>query len=357
MDGVVPNLEYVVRSKGVVEVHTLGCAGCHSRVMPDGSVVDGAQGNQPVQREAAFGMRSGAAAAPDSTRYLADVRGLFKFIHGAPWLRPDPAARIDVMSIAEIADVLDSVPPATSLRQGTNTFLPIQVPDLIGVRDRRYLDHTGLVEHHDAGDMMRYAALNEGAEMWASYGGFVPADVAGSPARGRARFSDEQLYALTRYIYSLQPPTNPNPFDARAARGQRIFDREGCAACHTPPLYTNNRLTPAEGFQIPVAHRQRYDILPISVGTDPALSLRTRRGSGYYKGPQLKGVWYRGMFGHNGWCATLEDWFDPRRVRDDYVPTGWKPHDRPTFAVKGHPFGLNLSDDDRRALIMFLKML
>ena len=127
--------------------------------------------------------------------------------------------------------------------------------------------------------------------------------------------------------------------------------------CHTPPLYTNNKLTPADGFQIPDAHLQHYDILRLSVGTDPALALLTRRGSGYYKVPSLKGVWYRSMFGHNGWCATLDDWFDPRRVRDDYVPTGWKPHDASTFAVKGHTFGLNLSDEDRQALIGFLKTL
>ena len=63
------------------------------------------------------------------------------------------------------------------------------------------------------------------------------------------------------------------------------------------------------------------------------------------------------MFGHSGWCATLEDWFDPRRVHDDYVPTGFKPYGAKTYAVKGHPFGLKLSDDDKKALIAFLKTL
>jgi hypothetical protein len=68
-------------------------------------------------------------------------------------------------------------------------------------------------------------------------------------------------------------------------------------------------------------------------------------------------VWYRGMFGHSGWAATLEDWFDPRRVRDDYVPTGWKPFGARSYPVKGHQFGLDLSETDRRALIAFLKTL
>jgi|AmaraimetFIIA100_FD_contig_61_317172_length_479_multi_4_in_0_out_0_1 hypothetical protein len=37
------------------------------------------------------------------------------------------------------------------------------------------------------------------------------------------RFSDEQLYALALYLYSLKPPPNPNRFDDRARRGQQIF--------------------------------------------------------------------------------------------------------------------------------------
>jgi hypothetical protein len=55
--------------------------------------------------------------------------------------------------------------------------------------------------------------------------------------------------------------------------------------------------------------------------------------------------------------ATLEDWFDPRRLRDDYVPTGYKPLGAKTRAVKGHEFGLDLSVEDRKALIAFLKTL
>ena len=103
--------------------------------------------------------------------------------------------------------------------------------------------------------------------------------------------------------------------------------------------------------------QKKYDIMPISVGTDPNLALKTRRGTGYYKVPSLKGVWYRSMFGHSGWCATLEDWFDPRRVRNDYVPTGFLPYGAKTYAVRGHLFGLGLPAEDRNALIAFLKTL
>ena len=49
--------------------------------------------------------------------------------------------------------------------------------------------------------------------------------------------------------------------------------------------------------------------------------------------------------------------FDPRRLRDDYVPTGWQPFGATMYPVKGHQFGLELSLEDRGALIAFLKTL
>ena len=136
-----------------------------------------------------------------------------------------------------------------------------------------------------------------------------------------------------------------------------MFRRQGCAGCHPPPLYTNNMLTPVNGFVVPREHKVRYEILSGSVGTDPRLALQTRKGTGYYRVPSLKGVWYRGPFEHNGSVATLEDWFDSRRLRDDYVPTGFKGYRVKTRAVKGHEFGLHLAADEKRALIAFLNTL
>jgi hypothetical protein len=87
------------------------------------------------------------------------------------------------------------------------------------------------------------------------------------------------------------------------------------------------------------------------------LALKTRRGTGYYRVPTLKGLWYRDMFPHDGSCATLEDWFDPRRLSDDYEPTGWKGNGSAKHAVPGHNFGLNLSVEDKNALLAFLRTL
>lgn len=46
-DGVLPYYRYVVRKPGIVEFGRGSCAMCHSRVMPDGTVIYGAQGNLP----------------------------------------------------------------------------------------------------------------------------------------------------------------------------------------------------------------------------------------------------------------------------------------------------------------------
>ena len=364
-DGTVPFIHYVVRKKGTVELGQISCAMCHTRVLPDGSVVEGAQTNFPTVRAVASSIRSGAAQSKNTSQLLTMLRLEYRAEWSVPWLNPDPAAPIEQMSLLDLVGVLDVLPPGVVARQRTSVFYPAQVPDLIGVKDRKYLDHTGLQQQRSIGDLMRYAAMNrgrfDGGDAIANHNGFVPADEPRfqklpDPAT-QARYSDEQLYALALYVYSLQPPPNPNQLDALAERGRKIFEQEGCGMCHTPPLYTNNKLTPAEGFTVPKDHPKKYDILPISVGTDPNLALKTRRGTGYYKVPSLRGVWYRSMFGHSGWCATLEDWFDPGRLQDDYVPTGFKPYGAKTHAVKGHPFGLDLPAEDRKALIAFLKTL
>jgi len=68
-------------------------------------------------------------------------------------------------------------------------------------------------------------------------------------------------------------------------------------------------------------------------------------------------VWYRNLFGHQGDVASVEDWFDRARLRDDYVPSGWKGLKQTHRAVRGHEFGLNLPELEKRQLIAFLKTL
>src|SRR5262245_47819597 len=357
-DGTVPFVTYVIREKGKVEVGVLACGTCHTRVMSDGAVVKGAQGSFPFDRT--------APEVPDEA--VPVIRRLLKMLYAVPWLGDrDPGRAFETMPFREMLEYGRAIPPGVQARHGTGLQIPTQIPDLIGVQDRRYLDHTGLIKHRGIADLMRYAALNQAVDLYSRHGDFVPvADdfrTVPDPYKqspfpfANGRYSDEELYALAQFIYSLQPPKNPHTVSAQARRGREVFARERCGACHSPPLYTNNRLTPVMGFEPSAQDLRRFDIMPRSVGTDPDLALRTRRGTGYYKVPSLKGVWYRGPFEHSGSVATLEDWFDPRRLRDDYVPTGFSGCRVETRAVKGHLFGLELSPADKAALIAFLKTL
>ena len=106
---------------------------------------------------------------------------------------------------------------------------------------------------------------------------------------------------------------------------------------HASTLY-QQQADPSQRFRCPHRASDAIRHLGDSVGTDASLTMTTRRGTGYYKVPSLKGVWYRGPFEHNGSVATLEDFFDPKRLRDDYVPTGWKGYGVTTRAVTGHEF-------------------
>lgn len=274
---------------------------------------------------------------------------------GVPWLKDDINERLKTITESDYPMI-----QAAFLRSGGiprwngSLYYPAEVPDLIGIKNRKYIDHTATHLHRGVGDLMRYAALVSFAET-ANFGPYhvLLADT----KRVDARLPDEAFYALALYIYSLRPPPNPNPFDEKARAGQKIFEREGCVMCHTPPLYTGNKLTLAQGFTPPRDAPKTLDVLPISVGTDPGLALNTRKGTGYYKVPSLKGVWYRGHYLHDGSVASLEEMFDPDRLKETHVPGGWSPPGTNTWAIKGHEFGLNLKPEERAQVIAFLRTL
>ena len=271
-----------------------------------------------------------------------------------PWIPDDIHSNIRSMQPPELGALLRSGVKGTFARFNGSPYYMTKIPDLIGIGDQHYIDHTATHRLRDAGDVARYAALVTCCDI-AEFGAhkFHPEN----QRNIRMRFSDELLFALAEYILSLKPPPNPNRNDPRADAGRRVFDTQGCGGCHPPPLYTNNKLTLATGYTAPEGHPFAASIMPVSVGTDPGLALKTRKGTGLYKVPSLKGVWYRGLYGHDGSVASLEDWFDPARLRDEYVPTGFKGYQVTTRAVKGHAFGLNLNSEDKAALIAFLRTL
>ena len=349
-DGTVRGLRWVPTAKGLA-LSLQDCASCHSRVMPDGSTQDGAPPIDPGDGVmAAFTSHNTPGFlefySPGETPAMVAWR-----FWAAPWVPNDINERLKSPDLDPRAF---GFIPGVAPRFNSSPFYPTKAPDLIGVKDRKYIDHTATHRLRGPGDLMRYAALISCCDI-ADFGSHRMLTDKGR--RIVFRFPDELMFALAQYIYSLEPPSNPNLGDPRAAAGKKLFDREGCAGCHAPPLYTNNKLTVAAGFTPPPDHPLRADILPISVGTDPNLALKTRKGTGLYKVPSLRGIWYRGLLDHDGSVTTLEEWFDPARLSDAYVPSGFKGYKVTHRAVPGHEFGLKLNAEDKAALIAFLKTL
>src|SRR5258708_6454386 len=274
-EGSLPGWRYVIRKKGKVEIATTLCGSCHERVI-DGPTVAGPASTALQGALAAYVLHRDLRGAKNWDAAAHDLATHQFALFSAPWQSPDPAAKLERMPAPEIFKAYEALSAGVAARPGASLFFPPRIADLIGVKERQYLGATGLYQNRAIEDLMRYEILEAGMDEYSQYGDAKPMGALPEPG-GLQRLSDAQAHALALYLYSLKPPPNPNKLDAMAKRGQQIFAREGCAGCHPAPLYTNNKLAPVEGAD--------------AVGTDPRLTLQTRKGTGYYRVPSLKGVW------------------------------------------------------------------
>jgi mono/diheme cytochrome c family protein len=364
-DGTVRNFRWVPTKDGVALAFP-NCTACHGLVLENGTRIPGGPSFAGKPPAAPPGQKMRLISRVQLAKNLIDGGspfgmkgepfGMWMFhAFGAPWRAEAENARLKNMTEDEFRAWRDAGLRGGALpRWNGSVYYPVKVPDLIGIGERKYIDATGTHQNRGIGDLMRYAALVSYADATV-FGGY---DMLGSVAQApTARRSDEALYALALYLQSLKPPLNPNPRGPESSAGERIFHREGCPTCHTPPLYTSNKLTLAKGFNPPKDLPHTLDVLPVSVGTDPGLALHTRKGTGYYKVPSLKGVWYRGHYLHDGAASSLEEMFDPERLSERHVRGGFSPPGMRTKAIEGHEFGLKLTGTERKQLIAFLKTL
>jgi len=359
-DGTFPFQSYVVMPDGELRIGLQACGDCHTRLLDDGTVVKGGQGNYPVNRILAQVTRRFIGRPPP----LPSPQEQFR----APWIDHWSQTMLDTLTAETVYELFSAIPDGVHTRQGTSPVYPASIPDLRGVRDIRFFDATGIMQQRSIDDLMRYAAFNQFVDHLNRYGDWIPSlgthpgplpppDSVLSVVNGRyTRFSDAQAFALARFLYSLEPLPSPHAYPAETLElGERVFVEEGCVTCHPPPLYTSNELMPAPGFEPPEDHYERFPIFDVSVDTDPGLTLYTRRGTGYYKIPSLRGLWYRERLLHDG-SVDLEDLLDGARLRNDFVPSGFRGTDS-TRAVPGHPFGLELGPREKAALLAYLRTL
>jgi mono/diheme cytochrome c family protein len=213
---------------------------------------------------------------------------------------------------------------------------------------------------------------------------------------------EEVFAAMRAFILSLEPPKYPFPIDdARADRGAEVF-AANCAKCHgtygPDGKYPNKHVpldvvgtdaTLATGLDVTAG--EYYLNSWFAQDRAPDGQPYVRRFPDGYQAPPLDGVWATAPYFHNGSVPTLYHVLNSKarpRVftrsygtgREDYDPdkVGWRitvlekgvAPDLPRFERRkvydttqpgrgngGHPFGDKLTDDERLAVLEYLKTL
>jgi Di-haem oxidoreductase, putative peroxidase len=353
-EGVLLGLRYVVREKGKIELGTDTCAMCHAQVQADGTVIEG-----PPNVHTPFGPLMASLTrryAAISADFLEERRRKhMREDYRVPFLIPDPNLPVVDLPAEEIAALYEQNPLGVHARTNTSLLFPVKIANLIGIKDEKFFDRTGTARQRDISDLMKYCgAIADVTDALTEYapgpeGTMHLANM--GLGKGIKRTPDAMLYALAMYLYSLQPPANPNAVDAKAREGQKVFEKEKCAQCHA----TGN-LTLAAGYKPPAEVMKESGAMNLSVGTDPNLALKTRKGTGFYRIPNLRMLWLEAAFLHDGSIGTLEEYFDPARLKPDFRSSNWSPATKP-HAVEGHQYGLQLKPADKAALIAYLKTL
>ena len=363
-DGTALGPRWVVTERGVM-LTVPACGSCHRGIAPTGALMMAGPGGTRAPGSPRFGFQTpltgpGGTALRLQRTYEGDsATTAFWREFTTPWAPDERIERTRLMTPDQLRQRANqfggSFGGGVFARANASPFFVGKITDLQNLRYSRYLDATATHRLRGPEDVARYSALVTGTDPL----DFGPHRIlTDQQRRVRFRYADEALYAIGVYLLSLEPPRNPAVAPREVlARGEGLFRREGCVNCHTPPAYTNGKLTPAEGWHAPPDHPNVDDILPLSVGTDPGLALRTRKGTGLYKIPSLRGLWYRPRLLHDGSLASLEEMFDPARLSPDYVSKGWNPPGSTTRAIRGHVFGLELSADEKAALLAFLRSL
>jgi mono/diheme cytochrome c family protein len=222
------------------------------------------------------------------------LRGDFHAATGAP-LEPGLAARMRTWGPGR-ADVTED-----------EAEDPVTIPDLWGLRHQSSLTQAGTLRHIGPAAL----AIRQETQLLDSN-------------HGRARPPRELAWALTVFLYDLEPPAPaPSPHAPEVlAEGRAAFTRE-CARCHANAAYG--------GVALDARH----------IGTHPALAMGSARGTGLYRTSPLVGIGAGAPYLHDGSVPTLAALLDPARLA----------------RTPGHAYGTHLAPHTRAALIAWLETL
>lgn len=225
-----------------------------------------------------------------------------------------------------------------------------------------------------------------------------------SPMHGKSWFEKEEstFRDILNYLYTIEAPKYPFFVNSDLAiQGEKVF-RRNCAKCHGTygdnPVYPNKIITPEEVG----TDTHRLTGFPEDFGKKYSQSWFTREREGWfadgyqgrvnrgYQAPPLDGIWATAPYLHNGSIPTLGHLLDSKtrpirftrsfRTEEseyDKDRVGWKirpvgpmstpsdPHEaRKIYDTGeigrgngGHTYGDSLGDEERKALLEYLKTL
>jgi hypothetical protein len=199
------------------------------------------------------------------------------------------------------------------------------------------------------------------------------------------------LRRIRNWIWTLPPPPYPFVIDGAAAdRGARVYAAQ-CASCHADHRFrdgvrSGTRVGLVEDIEQIATDRHRldsytsifaanqYGLFPAS----PYRFTRFRKTNGYANHP-LDGIWARAPYLHNGSVPTLRDLLEPPERRPPTFYRGYDVFDQqnvgfvatvpeadgrrffqydttiPGNGNGGHVYGTTLPDDEKRAIVEYLK--
>ena len=273
---------------------------------------------------------------------------------------------------------------STPLDLGLRADLCEDVPAWWLLKKKRTMYHTGSSDAHSVRSLMQFM--------------LSPLNSAAAIKKEEAAFAD-----IRAFILSLEPPKYPFPIDfTKARRGETVF-RNHCSRCHGsygPDWTYPNKLVPIDVIG---TDRTRFEGFAERAGRHYNRTWFAQEKGGWladdyparaivgYQAPPLDGVWATAPYFHNGSVPTVYHVLNSRTrpktytrsFRTDaeaYDPSrlGWKvqvlepgsaagetPIERrkvydTTQAGRGnggHTFGDDLSEDERMAVIEYLKTL
>jgi len=201
----------------------------------------------------------------------------------------------------------------------------------------------------------------------------------------------DNLKRVRDWIWTLPPPAYPYPIDrALASRGEPLYQQQ-CQDCHADHRFRDGVVSGSRvGKVVPIAaigtdrHRldsytftfamNQYGLYPDS----PFRFSHFRKTNGYANHP-LDGIWLRGPFLHNGSVPTLRDLLDAPEQRPPLFYRGYDVFDQarvgfvsdvpsadgqtftrydttvPGNSNRGHVYSTTLADEEKRAIVEYMK--